>query len=925
MIKKYFAKQKIYPVAITNYLIMRLILATIGFAALTCCCTPKHSYGIRPYELRCDYSNDPVGIDDTSPKLSWLLKSSERGQKQTAYQILVSVNPENLKNDAGEVWNSGVVQSEQSAQIVYEGKKPESGRRYYWKVRIWDKSKNKSEWSDPSYWEMGLLEPEQWKAVWIGFKSHTAPLLRKEFEITHSIKEARIYVSGIGYYELSINGSKIGDHVLDPGQTDYEQRTFYVVYDVTQNLNPGVNAVGVMLGNGWYNQAAVNHGRYGWKNVVYGAPRMILQLHLIYTDGSEKIIVSDESWKGSAGPVISNNIYSGEEYDARMEVKGWDRPGFDDKNWSNAEKVTGPGGRLVCQNIPPIKKTGTIDPVSIKNPKPGVCIFDMGQNFAGWAKLKLMADKGTAIQLRFSEWLDKDGMIDPRSTGYYATGVVQTDKYICNGNGIETWEPRFTYHGFQYVEMTGYPGVPEKANLEGIVVHTSLKKAGEFECSDARFNRLHTTALWTETSNLHSIPTDCPHRERCGWLGDAFLTSDMTMYNFEAAPFWSKFIQDIETSRRGGIPTNIAPGRRMGGKDPDWGAAFIQIPWNMYLYYDDKSVIYEHYRGMIYFMDYLQNIAEDNIIYKGIGSLFSPGRIEPYETPVEFTSTALYFFCASAMSRMAFVTGNEEDEMKYKVLAQKIKSSFNNKFYDRSGMSYGGQENNTIALAFSLVPDNDEEAVAENLNRDVVVLHNNHISTGVFGSRYIYQVLGKYGYGETVKKILDSNTYPGYGYLFSRGATTFWENWGEMRFEDSNAPGDERSKNHPFQGGFDAWFFNGIAGINPDPERPGFKHIIFNPQLINTLDSAGATCNSMYGPISSRWLNRTDCFKWSVSVPVNTTATIYLPSETPDSVYEGNLPARESEGVRFLRIEKGHALYEIDSGDYLFKVNKKKI
>ena len=621
---------------------------------------------------------------------------------------------------------------------------------------------------------------------------------------------------------------------------------------------------------------------------------------------------------------MSNNVYAGEQYDARLEQEGWNSPGFDDKGWRYVRSVKGPGGKMVCQNIPPIKKVQKVNPVKITNPKPGVYIYDMGQNFAGWARLKLNAPRDTEIKLRFAEWLGKDGMIDPGSTGYYATGVVPADKYICRGKGMETWEPRFTYHGFQYVEMTGFPGIPTRENLEGIVVHTSVQKAGDFACSDKMINRLHSTALWTELSNLFSIPADCPQREKCGWLGDAFLTSDMTLYNFDAASFWIKFIQDIETSRRGDVPANISPGRRMGGKDPDWGSAYIQLPWNMFLYYGDSSVIMDHYEGMSFFLDHLQKIAKDYIIYEGIGSLFSPGRIMPLETPKEFTSTVLFSYCAVVMARMSHAIGKEQDAEKYRSLVQKIILAFNNRFYNNSTQTYGCQENNVLALAFELVPAKDEEAVARNLCKDVAEVHGGHLSTGIFGSRYIYWVLGKFGYGEIVRKMLNSDTFPGFGYLFSRGATTFWENWGEMKFEDRATPGDDRSKCHPFQGGFDAWFYNGLAGINPDPEIPGFKHIILHPQLTNTLDYAGATYHSVYGLISSKWQNTPDEFRWSVAVPVNTSATLYIPTDTPEDVFENRMKAKRCEGVKFLRIEKGNALYEIGSGEYEFTVGRKK-
>lgn len=870
--------------------------------------------------MRCDYFENPLGIDNRNPKLSWIIKSTKKNQKQTAYQIQVASSPKLLINEKGDIWDTGKVKSDQSCQIIYQGKPLQSTKKYYWKVRIWDKKNHCSEWSTPAIWEMGLLEPEQWKAQWIGLNTEAAPLFRKEINISQKLQKARVYISGLGFYELSINGRKIGDHVLDPGQTDYEQRTFYVVYDVTQQLKQGKNAFGIMLGNGWYNQNIVNSARYGWGDAVYGEPRLLFQMQLTFDDGSEKTIISDDTWKASSGPVTSNNLYAGERYDARLEQPGWNTSGFNDSDWNKVNLAKTPGGKLECQNIPPIKKMDTIAPVNITNPKAGVYIYDMGQNFAGWAELSINAKKGTKIQLRFAESLDESGLLDPASTGVYATGVVQTDSYICKGNGTEIWEPRFTYHGFRYVEMTGFPGTPTKDNLKRIVVHSSLQEAGKFICSDERLNRLHQTALWTEKSNLHSIPTDCPHRERCGWLGDAFLTSDMTMYNFDAATFWSKFLDDIETSRRGGIPDNIVPGRRSGGKNPDWGAAYIQLTWNMFLYYGDKSVISKHYDGMTFFINHLQQTAKENIIYNGIGSLFSPNRITPQETPIAFTSTMLYYFCADVMSQMSKAIEKDSEAEKFALLATQIKNSFNNKFYNKEKKTYVGQEKNVLALAFNLVPQEDKQAVANNLNKDIIENENYHVSTGIFGSRYIYEILAQFGFEETVKKILHSDTFPSYGYLFSRGATTFWENWGELKFEDRpGINGDERSKNHPFQGGFDAWFYNGVAGIKPDPENPGFKHIIFHPQLTNILDSAKATYYSIHGPISSSWQNTGNEFKWFVSVPANTTATICIPADKQDLIFKNGKPIKE---LKQLQNETHFCAYELGAGEYSFKVKK---
>ncbi len=895
------------------------VILILGFF-ICISCNEEGNNVIKPQSLTCEYSENPLGIETVNPRLGWILCSASRNQKQSAYRILVASSKEILNKNTGDLWDSQKVLSDESVHIQYKGKTPVTGMRCWWKVCVWDQDNRKSDWSETFTWEMGLLSPEDWKAQWIGYNCNSAPLLRKEVDLRNDIKEARIYICGLGYYELHLNGLKIGENVLDPAQTDYEKRSFYVVYDVTGNISSGVNAIGIILGNGWYNQASVNHGRYGWKDVVYGKPRLLFQMHLLYSDGTESLIVSDETWKGSGSPIISDNIYAGETYDARLEQKGWDKPGFDDSEWGRVSISEGPGGKLISQNIPPIKKMSTIVPAAPDNPEPGVFVYDMGQNFSGWVKLSLSAPCGTEIKMRFAESIHSDGMIDPASTGVYATDVVQTDKYICSGKGLEEWEPGFTYHGFRYVEVTGFPGKPDTGNILGIVVHSAVKQKGTFSCSDKMINTLHETALWTQKSNLHGIPTDCPHRERCGWLGDAFLTSDMTIYNFDMPLFWSKYIGDIESSRRNGIPTNIAPGRRYGGSDPDWGAAYIQLPWNMYLFYGDKSVITDNYEGMCFFMSHLQSIASDNIIYEGIGSLFSPGRIMAEETPVEFTSTLLYFFCADAMSKMAKATGKEKDALGYSQLARDIRISFNDKFYKEDGKTYGCQEMNALALAFEMAPSDAETAVAENLYNYVFDTHKGHVTTGIFGSRYIYEALSKHGYCEAVPKILNNKNFPGFGYLFSLGATTFWENWGEVKFENTPKPANERSRNHPFQGGFDAWFYNGMGGINPDPEDPGFKHIILKPFFIRTIDSCFTQYSSIHGLIKSEWLNTENAITWKISVTANTTATAYFPAGDNDYISESGVPGTDVVGTKFIKMENGRAIFELGSGNYEFVI-----
>lgn len=880
-------------------------------------CTSIGTRSIIPENLRCEYRIDPLGIDVQNPRLSWILNSDQRGQKQTAYHIMVAGSKENLQADKGDLWDSGKVESDQAIHIVYSGNELKSRMRCYWKVRVWDKEGKPSNWSERAFWTMGLLDPADWKAQWIGYDVPSASLLRKSFILDKPIRESFVYICGLGYYELSINGEKISDHVLDPAQTDYEQRVFYVTYDVTKNVKQGTNALGVILGNGFYNQTVVNDKKYGWGDVIYGKPRLILQMHIIFTDGSETIVLSDETWKGSSSPILSNNVYAGEVYDARLEIPGWSTPDFDDSQWGRVQIIEGPGGKLLSQNLPPIKRMKTIKPVNLTNPKPGIYVYDMGQNFAGWAKLKLKLTKGTTIQLRFAETIDKESMIDPASTGVFATHVVQTDSYTCKGNEFEIWEPRFTYHGFRYVEMTGYPGKPTIENLEGIVIHTAVEKTGFFECSDSMLNRIHQTALWTEVSNLHCVPTDCPARERCGWLGDAHVSAEMTIYNFDMPQFWTKYLGDIETTRRGGIPKDIAPGKRTGGGNPDWGTAIVQLPWYLYLYYGDKRILSEHYNGMSVFLEHLKNIAKDYIISKGYGDWCSPGSVASKETPVALTSTAYFYFDAKIMSRVARLLGKEQDAEGYEQLAQEIKSAFNKLFFDFTKKTYGSQTGDSFSLYLGLVPDKDTLAVAESLARDVVEKHKGHHSTGIMGSRHLFWALSQYGFGDIARGILNQTTYPSIGYLFSLGATTLWEYWSEPEIDKLHGP---RSLNHPMQGGFDAWFYQGIGGINPDPDNPGFKHIVLQPQIIKGMTYAKAHYNSIYGLIKSEWQIDNNTFTWNVNIPTNTSATVYIPSKNVNTITESGKPHGSVDGLKFLRMEDNKTVFEVNSGSYSFIV-----
>ena len=899
-----------------------LLFLTTVFSVLFCACTGRQPSGSKMTitELKCEYRINPLEVEATRPRLSWIIQSNQRDQVQTAYQIIVSSSLEQLKRNNGDLWNSRKVISEQSVHVRYNGTPLRSRDRCWWKVRVWDRNNDPTEWSDPACWEVGLLNQEDWKARWIGFDSQAAPMFRKEFMAGKQIENARAYISGLGYYELYLNGEKVGDHVLDPAQTDYEKRTYYVVYDITGNIQRGINAMGVILGNGWYNQDVVDREKYGWKDVVYGQPRFIAQVHITFSDGSEQLVITDDTWKASGGPIIRNNIYLGECYDARLEKEGWNSTGYNDSAWGPVKIMNGPGGKLVSQKLQPIKKAGIVNPVTISNPQPGVYVYNMGRNFSGWVKIKLKGEKGKTIRLRFAETIFEDGMIDPASTGVYATGVVQTDKYTFRGQGVETWEPRFTYHGFQYVELTGYDREPTLDNVAGVVVNTAVENLGEFVCSDSMLNKIHEAIRRTVLGNFHGIITDCPHRERCQWLGDADIISGLSFYNFDAYLLYAKFVRDIKTGAINGLPNAIAPGRRTSPASADWGRAYVQVPYFLYLYFGDTSIVKEHYNEMIGYMEHVQSTADHYIISEGWGDLFEPGAVKSARTPENITSTAFYYYDAALMAEMAKILRKREDTDRFTLLADSIKTVFIDSFYNAGNKTFGSQTADALSLNFGLVPEGDELAVATSMMKDVTEEHDGHHSTGHMGTKYIYGELSRFGYGETALNMLNQQTYPGFGDLFTRGATTLWEYWGEKEIDETSS--GTRSRCHPFQGGFDVWFYDGIAGINPDPDNPGFKHIILKPQPIGNLTFANARFQSVHGLIVSDWHIKDGRFIWEISVPVNTRATVYLPARFGQNVMEQGKPVKESNEIKFIAHEASYIVYSIGSGTYTFVAGK---
>ena len=886
---------------------------------------------------------DPTGIGTPNPDLSWQWESDRRGSLQTAYEVLVASSKEKLLQESGDVWSSGKVYSGEQCYVKYKGNTLQSGKTYWWKVKVWDNHQQVSSWSEVARFTMGILHPAEWKAQWITYdtaKATAQPVFRKSFTLVKKIKSAVAHISGLGYYELYLNGKKVGDHVLDPGQTNYEDYAFYVTYDITNQLKQGGNVTGVMLGDGWYNQNKV----WGKNGLSYGNPLMICQLDVEYSDGSKAQIISDQSWQWANGPVIRSNVYGGEVYNAQKEIANWSSDPKAKADWMPVVPAQIHPPKLVAQSLPPIKKMKEIPAKSVNKVSEGTYIFDFGQNFAGWTRLKVCAQKGTTITIRTAEEIDREGQLYTASTGVTATKVEQTEVYTCKGGGTEVWEPRFTYHGFRFAEVKGLPFKPELDFLTGIVVYSSIAEAGSFASSNEQINHLHQLAKWTLTSNLHSIPTDCPAREKCGWLGDAHAMVGMGIYNFGMETFWEKYLYDIRSTSRqeskgsiyktwdkqesrikpAGIPYMIAPGKRLGGAaSPDWGTTVVQVPWNIYLYYGNLSVLKEFYPDMKRWVNYVDGLAVDNIVDYGLGDWCPPGRIVPLEPPVKISSTAFHYLDLTIIEHAATLLGYKEDAGLFKKNRVAVKQAFIDHFYDSQKKTFGSQTANSMALDFGLVPSGDDKAVSDQIVMTSVEDLDGFLNTGIFGLSRIFKALSQNGNEKTAYDILTKKGYNSFEFMWLKyNATTLWEILPVDSFylKMKNKLSD-RSHSHPMQGGYDKWFYECVLGIRPDADAPGFKKIHLEPEMISQLKWAKGEYESGFGIIKSDWETDANLFKWRVTVPANTTAIVYLPVGSEKQVMESGKPATTVEGIRFVKIENGKALFEIGSGSYSFSAS----
>ncbi|MBN1349412.1 family 78 glycoside hydrolase catalytic domain [candidate division KSB1 bacterium] len=908
-----------------------IAIAIMIFAGFIFNCEDTMKSKIEIKQLQCEYRINPTGVDIEIPHLSWILESALRGQKQTAYQILVASDPELLATGNADLWDSGKIESSQSSHIAYSGKQLASNQAAYWKVRVWDKDGMPSEFSATAKFTMALLHSNDWQAKWISRGESFEPqnketfyfsppanideipydasstLLRKEIQQSESIKRARIYVSGLGYYKLFVNGQKIGDYELTPAKTHYRKEVLYDTYDVTSLFKQPEIAIGIMLGNGWFNPLKK---WWSWRMQWFGAKRALFQLHLDYEDGTSEIICSDETWKTSAGPVISSCIYDGEIYDANREQPGWNQPGFDDSGWEPVTIVQAPGGRMISQMMEPVKITAEIEPVAIKNPKPGVFIVDMGQNFAGWIRLKMKGQRGSKVILRYAENLNKEGLLDVRTNNL--AGV--TDTYILKGGGEEVFQPNFTFHGFRYVEITGFPGTPDSRDITGCVVHSGCDFTGTFECSNERINHIHRCTQWSQRSNMVGFPSDCPQRdERLGWLGDAHVTAEEAMLNFHTPLFYRNWLNGLRSNQNdaGDIPY-ISPRPFTDGKGtPAWSSGYLLIVWYHYVHFGDIRILQENYDSMKRYADYLDSTATDYILpmdnYGDWCSASLTGwwhRGEPLST-----TTAYYFYNATLVSTVARILGKTADADQYAALTAKIKDAYNRKFFNSKTNQYenGSQFENSFPLLLGIVPEKLKPVILQKVIDDIVSNHEGHLTTGILGTKYMIDMLAREGRNDIAYLLANKTGYPSWDDML-KNRTTISENWNQSG-----------SNNHVMFGSIDTWFYRELAGIRVDESAPGFQKIIIKPFIAPQLSRVEATVKTIKGEVSSKWEFDAGNLDLSIRIPVNITAQVYIPAIDTASITEGNVLAVDAEGVRFNQLADNQAVFDVGSGSYHFK------
>jgi len=909
-----------------------VVLAIVSALLISAVATRLHAAPASLTALQCEYNTNPLGIDVLQPRLSWQIADAERGWLQSAYQIRVARSLAELSKDAGLVWDSGKVLSEESLHREYAGPALQSGARYYWQVRVWDGQGRVSAWSAPAWWEMGLLTPADWQASWIeadltedAKKSNPCPMLRREFAVRGEVKSARAYVTSHGLYEMYLNGERVGDQVLTPGWTSYDHHIQYQTYDVTALLRRGNNAAAVLLGDGWYRG---NLGFSGQRNTYGTKLALLVQINVSLADGSSQTIVSDSGWKSATGPVLMSDIYDGETYDARLEKDGWRSPGYQDSSWGAVRIAEYPKNNLVAPAGPPVRRIQELRPERILTTPSGETVVDMGQNMVGWIRLKAGGPAGTAVTLRHAEVLSKDGK-------FYTDNLraaKQTVTYTLRGTGTEVFEPHFTFQGFRYVLVQGFPGQLALDNLTGIVVHSDIAPAGTFDCSEPLINQLQHNIQWGQKGNFVDVPTDCPQRdERLGWTGDAQAFARTACFNAHAADFYTKWLKDVAADQKasGAIP-HVIPNvlQRLDPKanaaSAGWADAAVIVPWTVYLSYGDRRILERQYASMKGWVDYMAGRAGDSFFWNNdftygdwLAFASTSSDYPGATTDKDLVSQAYFARSTDLLQKTAAVLGKKEDAERYAALLARVKQAFNAEFVTSTGrLASNTQTAYSLALAFDLLPENLRSQAAGRLAGDVRKFK--HITTGFLGAPLICRVLSNYGYLQEAFMLLTRKQYPSWLYPVTQGATTIWERWDGIKPDGSFQDAGMNSLNHYAYGAIGEWLYSVVAGLEIDPEKPGYRHTIVQPNPGGGLTHARATHQSMYGTVVAGWDLKDGIMHVSIDVPANTSATTRLPQAQLEDVRESGQSLSAVQGIIRTSQDGKTAVIEVGSGKYEF-------
>lgn len=915
------------------------------FLVLLLFSVPVFAQDLHVNDLRCADRINPMGVEAQFPTLSWKIVSQQRGVLQSAYQLMVADNPLALTKNIGNLWDSKKVQSDASIQVAYKGKRLTAGKTYYWKLRIWDNKGHVSAWSAPAKWQMGLLAAGDWKnASWIAYEKladsnvtvlpkdnkkdtyfggNVLPLLRKDFIVKKPLAKASMFMSGLGHFEMSLNGKKQGDHFLDAGWVKYDKEALYISFDVTESLRKGENTIGVMLGNGFYYVPPVK-GRFRKSKPAFGYPKMICRLLLEYRDGTTENIISDKSWKTAAGPITFSSIYGGEDYDARLEQQGWDSPSFNDQQWKTVIAVDGPPV-IRSQQAEPLKVFENFTAQQVAKVSDSECIYDLGQNASAIISLKVKGNKGDTVRIYPGELL-KDGKVNQKPTGspFYF-------EYVLNGTGEESWQPRFTYYGFRYLQVRGaipagnggVSRLPQLLELKGLHTRNAADRVGSFSSSNSLFNKTDQLIDWAIKSNMASVFTDCPHREKLGWLEESHLMMSSVMYNYDVATLAAKVVNDVITSQLdNGLIPEIAPeyiqftwGGEMFRDSPEWGSTGIILPWYLYQWYGNTEVLKNAYPTMQRYMVYLTTKAENHILKQGLGDWYDIGPERPgvsQQTPMGVTGTAIYYYDLCLLQKIARLLDKPADAEKYQALASAVKQAFNTTFFNKETKQYatGSQTANAMAIYMELVEPEYKAAVLANLIKDIRD-RNNALTAGDIGYRYVLRVLEQAHRSDVIFDMNSRNDVPGYGYQLAKGATALTESWAAL---------PEVSNNHFMLGHIMEWFYSGLGGIRQEDGSVAFKHIRIYPEPVGDLTSAKGSYLSPYGKIATDWKKTDRGFELAVTVPVNTKARVYLPATGKQRPTENGKAIKDSAAIKWIGFEKDRAVVEIGSGNYNFKV-----